>query len=155
MLVVLKMAPSSTMDRWVGVPPRYIVPGGAPGLPSSPKLGCVGVISMCTGLCGMYPMYDAMGSIAVGGMLGSVALFIVERNRRFLTQVAPARTPPEIVQKLSEACAAALRDEELAAKLRGLGATPTATTPDAFRAFVTDRLADITRLVEVSGLRFN
>ena len=69
--------------------------------------------------------------------------------------LAPARTPPEIVQKLSEACAAALRDEELAGKLRGLGATPTATTPDAFRAFVTDRLADITRLVEVSGLRFN
>ncbi len=56
------------------------------------------------------PMYDAMGSIAVGGMLGSVALFIVERNRRFLTQVAPARTPQVVSMLLDDQMVLSVQD---------------------------------------------
>jgi hypothetical protein len=37
-------------------------------------------------------MYDACGSIAVGGMMGAVAIFIINRNRHFLGQAVPLRT---------------------------------------------------------------
>jgi hypothetical protein len=38
------------------------------------------------------PMYDAAGSIAVGSMMGAVALFIINRNRKFLGGTVPRRT---------------------------------------------------------------
>jgi tripartite-type tricarboxylate transporter receptor subunit TctC len=87
-------------------------------------------------------------TIAEAGVPGYV-------STSYMGLLAPSRTPPEIVLRLSEACAAVLRDADLAGKLRGLGATPTAAGPEAFRRFIADRIADITRLVEVSGLRFN
>ena len=37
-------------------------------------------------------MFDAVGSIAVGGMMGATALFIINKNRAFLGGTVPART---------------------------------------------------------------
>jgi tripartite-type tricarboxylate transporter receptor subunit TctC len=45
-------------------------------------------------------------------------------------------TPPDIVKKLNAAFVAALKDPEVAEKIRGVGMTPTPTTPDAFAASI-------------------
>jgi tripartite-type tricarboxylate transporter receptor subunit TctC len=87
-------------------------------------------------------------TIAEAGVPGYV-------SSSYMGLLAPARTPPEIVRRLSEACAAVVQDADLAARLRGLGATPTPTTPDAFRGFIGERIADVTKLVEATGLSFN
>ncbi|WP_203074020.1 Bug family tripartite tricarboxylate transporter substrate binding protein [Falsiroseomonas ponticola] len=87
-------------------------------------------------------------TIAEAGVPGYV-------SSSYMGLLAPARTPPEIVRRLAEACAAVVQDADLAARLRGLGATPTPTTPDAFRSFIGARIADVTKLVEATGLSFN
>ncbi|SFK88595.1 Bug family tripartite tricarboxylate transporter substrate binding protein [Falsiroseomonas stagni] len=87
-------------------------------------------------------------TIAEAGVPGYV-------SSSYMGLLAPARTPPEIVRRLAEACAAVVQDADLAARLRGLGATPTPTTPDAFRGFIGERIADVTKLVEATGLSFN
>jgi tripartite-type tricarboxylate transporter receptor subunit TctC len=87
-------------------------------------------------------------TIAEAGVPGYV-------SSSYMGLLAPARTPPDIVRRLSEACAAVVQDADLAARLRGLGATPTPTTPDAFRGFIGERIADVTKLVEATGLSFN
>ena len=38
------------------------------------------------------PAYDAVGSIAVGSMMGAVAIFIINRNRLFLGGAVPRRS---------------------------------------------------------------
>ncbi|WP_439550838.1 Bug family tripartite tricarboxylate transporter substrate binding protein [Falsiroseomonas sp.] len=87
-------------------------------------------------------------TIAEAGVPGYV-------SSSYMGLLAPARTPPDIVRRLSEACAAVVQDADLAARLRGLGATPTPTTPDAFRGFIGERIADVTKPVEATGLSFN
>ena len=54
----------------------------------------VGIAAACIGMTHVSgdPMYDALGSIAVGGMLGAVAVFIINRNRQLLGQTVPSRT---------------------------------------------------------------
>ncbi len=54
----------------------------------------VGIAAACIGMTHVTgdPMYDALGSIAVGGMLGAVAVFIINRNRQLLGQTVPSRT---------------------------------------------------------------
>jgi tripartite-type tricarboxylate transporter receptor subunit TctC len=69
--------------------------------------------------------------------------------------LGPARMPRDVVQGISDACAAALREEELVARLRAMGATVAAAGPDAFASFVEDRLNAMRALVEGAGLRFS
>jgi len=61
-------------------------------------VGVAGTAIALTELTGN-PAYDACGSIAVGTMMGAVALFIINRNRRFLGGSVPARTQ-EVVRML-------------------------------------------------------
>jgi tripartite-type tricarboxylate transporter receptor subunit TctC len=49
---------------------------------------------------------------------------------------APAATPREIVMKLNAAVVAALKDPEVARRIRTVGMEPTPTTPEEFSAFL-------------------
>ena len=60
----------------------------------------------------------------------------------------PAKTPPEVVQKLSQEIAKVVRDPAVREKLSGQGVEPSGNTPAEFEAFMkaeTQRYATIAR----------
>jgi tripartite-type tricarboxylate transporter receptor subunit TctC len=65
--------------------------------------------------------------------------------------VAPAKTPPDIVQKLGDAIAKVLRQPEMRAKLLEQGSEPIGNTPDQFRQFIASEVGKWDRLVKLSG----
>lgn len=73
----------------------------------------------------------------------------------YMGLLAPAKTPPFILDRVSAACAEALHDGELSRRLRALGVTPTPTSPEAFGTFIGKRLADMTQLAQSTGLKFD
>lgn len=68
--------------------------------------------------------------------------------------VAPAGTPPDVVQRLNKEVNAVVADPEMKKRMEGMGAlVPEGQTPDAFGAFIRseiDRYADI---VKMSGAK--
>jgi tripartite-type tricarboxylate transporter receptor subunit TctC len=73
----------------------------------------------------------------------------------YMGLLAPAKTPPAILKRVSNACADALNDPDLGKRLRALGVTPTPTSPDIFGTFIRQRIADMTQLVHSTGISFN
>ena len=65
--------------------------------------------------------------------------------------LAPAKTPPEIIERVNRAAIDALRSEEVKAKLAEQGSEPVGNSPAEFRAFIASELAKWKRLVEISG----
>ncbi len=65
--------------------------------------------------------------------------------------VAPAKTPPEIIDRINRAAVDALRSAELKAKLAEQGSEPVGNTPAEFKAFIDSELVKWRRLVEISG----
>ena len=65
--------------------------------------------------------------------------------------LGPAKLPREIVERVNRETVAALRSEELKAKLAQQGSEPAGTSPEAFRAFIEAELAKWKKLVEISG----
>ena len=65
--------------------------------------------------------------------------------------VAPAKTPPEIIDRINRAAVAALRSPDLKAKLAEQGSEPVGDTPAEFKAFIESELVKWRRLVEISG----
>ncbi|WP_375457745.1 Bug family tripartite tricarboxylate transporter substrate binding protein [uncultured Enterovirga sp.] len=65
--------------------------------------------------------------------------------------LAPARTPPAIIERLNKEVVAALRSEDLKAKLAQQGSEPVGNTPDEFRAFIEAELVKWAKLVQISG----
>lgn len=65
--------------------------------------------------------------------------------------VAPAKTPPEIIDRINRAAVDALRSTELKAKLAEQGSEPVGNTPAEFKAFIASELIKWRRLVEISG----
>ena len=65
--------------------------------------------------------------------------------------VAPAKTPPDIIERINKAAVDALRSPELKAKLAEQGSEPVGNTPAEFRAFIGSELVKWKRLVEISG----
>lgn len=86
-------------------------------------------------------------TIAASGAPGYV-------SSSYMGLLAPARTAPAILGKLSASCADALRDPALSQRLHALGVTPAPSTPAAFTTFIGQRLADMTALVKQTGLSF-
>ena len=65
--------------------------------------------------------------------------------------VAPAKTPPEIIDRINKATIDALRSAELKAKLAEQGSEPVGNTPAEFKAFIDSELVKWRQLVEISG----
>jgi tripartite-type tricarboxylate transporter receptor subunit TctC len=66
---------------------------------------------------------------------------------------APARTPPAIIARLSDALPRILAEPEMAAKLAGLGFTPAPLPAAGFVAFQQAEVARWRALVELTGIR--
>ena len=67
--------------------------------------------------------------------------------------LAPAGTPPPIIEKVNRALLEALRSEEMKAKLAQQGSEPVGNTPDEFARFIEAELVKWAKLVEISGAR--
>jgi tripartite-type tricarboxylate transporter receptor subunit TctC len=65
--------------------------------------------------------------------------------------LAPAKTPPEIIDRINRAAVDALRSEEVKTKLAEQGSEPVGNTPAEFKAFIDSELVKWRRLVELSG----
>lgn len=65
--------------------------------------------------------------------------------------LAPAKTPPDIIEKVYLATRDALRSDALKAKLAEQGSEPVGDTPAQFRAFIASELVKWRKLVEISG----
>ncbi|SNT00339.1 Tripartite-type tricarboxylate transporter, receptor component TctC [Tardiphaga sp. OK246] len=67
--------------------------------------------------------------------------------------IAPAGTPKEIVDRVALEAKKALTDPELKKKLDDQGIVPMGTTPDEFRAFVTDEIARWKKVITDAGIK--
>ncbi|MBT9550710.1 MAG: tripartite tricarboxylate transporter substrate binding protein [Hydrogenophaga sp.] len=65
---------------------------------------------------------------------------------------APAGTPDAVVQKLNAAVTAALKDPELAKKLREQGGEPTPMSPQQFKDFIKKESAQFERIVTTARI---
>lgn len=65
--------------------------------------------------------------------------------------MAPAKTPPEIIDRVNRAAIDALRSDELKAKLAEQGSEPVGNSPAEFKAFIASELVKWKKLVEISG----
>ena len=60
--------------------------------------------------------------------------------------VAPAATPRDVVRKLNAAAVAALKNPEVARRIRNVGMEPTPTTPEEFSAYLVGEIAKAEKL---------
>ena len=67
--------------------------------------------------------------------------------------VAPAGTPPDVIDKLNGAIVAALADPAVLARIRLLGADPMPTTPEAFGRFIRSEYDKWAKLVAETGAK--
>src|SRR5262245_42669717 len=69
--------------------------------------------------------------------------------------VAPPKTPPEVVAKLSHAVAEALRAPDVTKRLEGLGATPGGEPPDQTAAFLREETERWRKVIVEAGIRLD
>jgi tripartite-type tricarboxylate transporter receptor subunit TctC len=67
--------------------------------------------------------------------------------------LAPAGTPPTILDKLNRAISKLLAEPEVAGKLRMVGNEPFAASPDETRAYIAKQLAQYRKVVEAAGAK--
>jgi tripartite-type tricarboxylate transporter receptor subunit TctC len=67
--------------------------------------------------------------------------------------LAPAKTPPAIVQRMNAELAKLLRDPQIRERLAGQGMNIVASTPEAFGSFVDVQTAKWARVVKEHGIR--
>ena len=65
--------------------------------------------------------------------------------------LAPAKTPPDIIDRINRATTDALRSNEVKAKLAEQGSEPVGNSPAEFKAFIDAELVKWKKLVEISG----
>jgi tripartite-type tricarboxylate transporter receptor subunit TctC len=69
--------------------------------------------------------------------------------------VAPAHTPPQIVEALNQAARAAMHDQGVSAKLLSQGATLDGGTPDELRDFIASETTKWAKVIKDSGIATN
>ena len=69
--------------------------------------------------------------------------------------VAPAGTPADIVSRLNQAFAKALKDPDVAEKIRTLGAEPAPTSPEEFSRFIQSESTKWGKLISEAGIKAN
>jgi tripartite-type tricarboxylate transporter receptor subunit TctC len=65
--------------------------------------------------------------------------------------VAPAATPPDIIAKLNAAVVTALKDPEVAQRIRLIGMEPAPTTPAEFAALIDSEIDKISKVLAKAG----
>lgn len=69
--------------------------------------------------------------------------------------MAPAAVPKDVVDKLQQALAQALRDPAVAARINGMGVVPGGQSPAEFAAFMAAERAKYKKLVDATGMTIN
>lgn len=69
--------------------------------------------------------------------------------------VAPAGTPPAIVQRLNAEITAALNDEQIRTSMRNLGVEPAPTTPEAFDAYIRAETAKWGKVIRQASIKID
>jgi tripartite-type tricarboxylate transporter receptor subunit TctC len=69
--------------------------------------------------------------------------------------VAPAGTPPAIVQRLNAEITAALNDEQIKASMRNLGVEPAPTRPEAFEAYIRSETSKWAKVIRQAGIKID
>ncbi|MBA3254397.1 MAG: tripartite tricarboxylate transporter substrate binding protein, partial [Burkholderiaceae bacterium] len=67
--------------------------------------------------------------------------------------LAPAGTPPDIVARLHRETVAALREPDMIARLKTLGADPVGNTPDEFASFIRSELAKYAKVIREAKIK--
>jgi tripartite-type tricarboxylate transporter receptor subunit TctC len=67
--------------------------------------------------------------------------------------VAPARTPRDIVEKISGAVKSALSRPEIKEKLNGVGLVPVGSSPEDFSAFLQSTAASYAKIIKENGIK--
>ena len=67
--------------------------------------------------------------------------------------MAPAGTPPAIVERLSAEVASAMKTQSIRERTLDQGATPVGSKPAEFERFVRDEVAKWTRIIREAGIR--
>lgn len=68
--------------------------------------------------------------------------------------VAPAGTPPEVVQRLNKEVNAVVADPEVKKRMEGMGAlVPAGQTPEEFAAFIQSEITRYAQIVKISGAK--
>lgn len=92
-----------------------------------------------------YPLRPEIPTMAEGGVPGF-------ESAAWVSLLAPAGTPPEIVATLQRELAASLKDPAIVKQLNGLGVIPGGNTPAEFTAYLNAERAQLKKLVDSTGL---
>jgi tripartite-type tricarboxylate transporter receptor subunit TctC len=76
-----------------------------------------------------------------------------EDTAPWVGMLAPASTPPAVVEKLSDAMRQSLAKPETKARIRTLGGIPVGDTPAQFRAFLEKDMERWDRVIKASGIK--
>lgn len=69
--------------------------------------------------------------------------------------MVPASTPKEVVDKLQQTLAQALKDPAVVARINGMGVVPGGQTPAEFAKFMADERARYKKVVDATGITIN
>lgn len=69
--------------------------------------------------------------------------------------VAPAGTPPAVIQRLNAEITAALNDEQVKASMRNLGVEPAPTKPEAFEAYIRSETQKWAKVIRTANIRID